>query len=52
MQNKDWIFSALIVESFSMFPTVIKNKFLTNLRELGGTYKKYVRSKYLLKNSC
>ena len=40
----------LFVESFYMSSPVIKNKRLTNLRELGDTTEKYIRSKSLLKN--
>ena len=35
-----------------MSPAVMKNKFWTSFRELGGTIERYARSKYLLKNSC
>lgn len=45
-------YKRLFVESFYMSSPVIKNKRLTNLRELGDTTKKYVSSKSLLKNLC
>ena len=34
VQNRHWIFSTLFVKSFDMSPSVIKNKFSTNVIEL------------------
>ena len=33
-------------------PPEIKSKVLTRFNELEGTMEKYVRSKYIFKNSC